>query len=73
MNAEQFREWLESRGYKVKSVRVFKKSFHVAYSDDEAKYVRYCGFSIESIPPKFDGGRLWLSLYSQYPRVGGEG
>lgn len=56
MTPDELKKILEKRGYEVKSIRVFKNSFHVNYWTNEAKLIYYCKFPIEKLT-KQDMGR----------------
>ena len=61
MNAEELRKLLIERGYDVRSIRVFKKSFHVNVWTDETKERHFYKESIEKLT-ELDAKRL-------YPKV----
>lgn len=49
MKPEKLAQLLTDKGYDVKSIRLFKKSFHVNYWTPEVKIVRYCKCPIEKL------------------------
>jgi len=52
MKEQEIRKILEDRGYEVRSIRVFKKTFHVNYLTDEVKIRRWLKFPIEKLTIK---------------------
>jgi len=49
MEAEELRQKIEECGHEVKSIRVFKNSFHVNYWTKEAKIIRYYKVPISKV------------------------
>jgi len=49
MKPEKLAQLLTDKGYMVKSIRVFKKSFHVNYWTSKIKCMRYCKYPIEKL------------------------
>ena len=67
MKVEDLRKELENRGYTVKNIRVFKKSFHVWYRTEEFKAVRFCYFPLDEIPYPHPRTQRWLN--EDFPRI----
>lgn len=73
MTPEELKKFVESKGYDHVRVTIFKnRNFQVSYWEPDYKSVRKCQFSIDSLPPQFDGSikAIWLnnafpSLYSE--------
>ena len=57
MKPEKLAQLLTDKGYDVKSIRVFKKSFHVNYWTPKVKMVWYCKCPIEKLTE--EDVRLW--------------
>ncbi len=49
MSKEKLAQLLTDKGYDVKSIRVFKKSFHVNYWTSEVKCMRFCKYPIAKL------------------------
>lgn len=61
MKADELKEKLEERGYEVKSIREFAKSFHLNVWSPEAKYRYFFGTRIDEIS--------WDDLKNRFPPV----
>lgn len=69
MNEQELRKFVESRGYKVKSIRCFRNSFHIAYQTSELKFVAYYRVSLSDIPSLNDGSQIWLEFSRDFQKV----
>lgn len=69
MNAEELKAFLEYRGYIVKRIRVFAKSFHVNVHTPTEKLVCYYKVPLSSVPKQNDGSRRWFEFSRHYPKV----
>jgi len=65
MNEDELKQFLEGRGYTVKNIRVFKKSFHVSVQTPEVKLTWYFRVPLEKI--KQDWTDLWRDFQACFP------
>ena len=66
MTEDELKRFLESRGYKVKSIRVFKKSFHVTVHTSEVKLTWYFRVSLDKIKQDWSSP-LWREFQAYFP------
>jgi len=66
MNKDELKQFLESRGYKVKSIRVFKKSFHVTAHTPEVKLTWYFRVPLDKIKQDWSSP-LWREFRACFP------
>lgn len=62
MNVEELRNHIEARGYEVRSIRVFRNSFHVNVWTPEYKMMEYFKRPLQEL--------TWEQLESRYPQIG---
>ena len=61
MDAEELRRLIEAQGYEVKSIRVFKKSFHVNFQGPDCRIVTYYKVPLNSLD--------WSDLKDGFPKL----
>jgi len=49
MDAEELRKQIEARGYEVKTIRVFKKTFHVTFWGSKFKSTAFYKVPLEQV------------------------
>ena len=62
MDAEELRKQIEARGYEVKAIRVFKKTFHVTFWASEYKAKAFYKVPLEQT--------VWEDIEQDFPLEG---
>ena len=66
MNEDELKQFLEGRGYTVKNIRVFKKSFHVSVQTSEVKLTWYFRVPLGKIKQDLND-QLWNDFQACFP------
>jgi len=61
MKVEELRRLIEQRGYEVKAIKIFKKTFHVTYWHPDYKAKAFYKTPIEKV--------TWEQIEQGYPKI----